>query len=180
MRELARILPGEGEVQILVTQNQSQVLFHTERIDLLSRLIEGEFPHYERIIPKEHTTRAVVNTQEFADAMKSASLFARDDANRTYFTLRRNLSEEPEAQGSLLIEAHAEDVGGGEMPINAQITGETQEMKIIFNAHYVTQVLAALDTQEISLELTQATKPGVIRPVGTIDLLYVLMPMAKQ
>ena len=180
MGELARILPEEGEVQILVTTNRSQILFHAENIDLLSRLIEGTFPNYEQIIPKEHTTCAVINTQEFAGAMKSASLSARDDANRTYFTLRGGVGEEPESQGSLLIEAHAEDVGGGEMPISAQVSGPEQEMKIVFNAHYLVQVLAALDTPEISLELTKESKPGVIRPVGATDFIYVLMPMSKQ
>ncbi len=179
MSQLARILPEEGEVQILVTKNRSQVLFHTENIDLLSRLIEGTFPNYEQIIPKEHTTRAVVNAQEFAAAMKSASLFASQDANRTYFTIQ-GTGEEPESQGSLLIEAHADDVGSGNTPVSAQISGPVREMKIVFNAHYITQVLAALDTQEIALELTKESKPGLIRPVGTIDFTYVAMPMSKQ
>ena len=179
MSDLARILPDEGEVQILITENRSQVLFHTENIALLSRLIEGSYPNYGQIIPKDHTTRAVLSTQEFAAAMKSASLFARDDANRTYFTIQ-GTSEEPESQGSLLIEAHAEDVGGGKVSISAQVSGPVQEMKIVFNAPYITQVLAALDTPEIALELTKESKPGVIRPVGTIDFTYVAMPMSKQ
>ena len=179
MSDLARILPDEGEVQILITENRSQVLFHTENIALLSRLIEGSYPNYGQIIPKDHTTRAVLSTQEFAAAMKSASLFARDDANRTYFTIQ-GTGEEPESQGSLLIEAHAEDVGGGKVSISAQVSGPVQEMKIVFNAPYITQVLAALDTPEIALELTKESKPGVIRPVGTIDFTYVAMPMSKQ
>lgn len=180
MGELARILPEEGEVQILVTTNRSQILFHTENIDLLSRLIEGTFPNYEQIIPKEHTIRAVINTQEFAGAMKSASLFARDDANRTYLTLQGGVGEEPESQGTLVIEAHADDVGGDKTPIDVQVSGPVREMEIVFNAHYLVQVLAALDTPEISLDLTKGSKPGVIRPVGAIDFTYVLMPMSNQ
>lgn len=180
MSELARILPEEGEVQILVTENRSQVLFHTEHIDVLSRLIEGSFPNYGQIIPKEHTTRAVLSTREFAAAMKSAVLFASQDANRTYFTIQGAGQEPEEAQGAILIEAHADDVGGGRVSVNAQVSGSVREMKIVFNAPYITQVLAALDTPEIALELTKETKPGVIRPVGTIDFTYVAMPMSKQ
>ncbi len=180
MGELARILPEEGEVQILVTANRSQILFHTENIDLLSRLIDGTFPNYEQIIPKEHTTRAVINTQKFAEAMKSASLFARDDANRTYLTLRGGVGEEPESPGTLVIEAHAEDVGGDETPIDVQVSGPVRELEIVFNAHYLVQVLAALKTPDISLELTKESKPGVIRPVGATDFTYVLMPMSRQ
>jgi DNA polymerase-3 subunit beta len=179
MSELARILPEEGAVQIFVTANRSQILFHTEHIDVLSRLIEGSYPNYGQIIPKEHTTRVVLSTQEFAAAMKSAVLFARDDANRTYFTIQ-GTGEEPESQGALLIEAHADDVGGGRVSVSAQVSGSVREMKIVFNAPYITQVLAALDTPEIALELTKESKPGVIRPVGTIDFTYVAMPMSKQ
>ena len=55
LRELKGILPSEGAVQMIVTPNRSQVLFHTEQVDLVSRLIDGNFPNYRQIIPKEHT-----------------------------------------------------------------------------------------------------------------------------
>ena len=81
LTELARILPAEGPVEMIVTPNRSQVLFHTPSLDLVSRLIEGTFPPFRNIIPKESTTRAVVETKEFAAAVKSSALFARDSSN---------------------------------------------------------------------------------------------------
>ena len=66
LTELARILPGEGPVEMIVTPNRSQVLFHTSNLDLVSRLIEGAFPNFRSIIPKESTTHAVVETKELA------------------------------------------------------------------------------------------------------------------
>src|SRR5581483_4280905 len=81
LTELARILPGEGPVEMIVTPNRSQVLFHTPHLDLVSRLIEGAFPNFRSIIPKESTTSATVETREFAAAVKSSALFARDSSN---------------------------------------------------------------------------------------------------
>ena len=71
LSELERILPSEGMVKMIVTPNRSQVLFHSENVDLLSRLIEGTFPNFRQIIPKEYTTRVTVETKEFAAAVKS-------------------------------------------------------------------------------------------------------------
>src|SRR5437660_4923659 len=103
LTELARILPSEGPVEMIVTPNRSQVLFHTASLDLVSRLIEGSFPNFRQIIPQEHTTRAVVETKEFAAAVKSAALFARDSSNVTRVRINPT-GEEGLDTGSITIE----------------------------------------------------------------------------
>ena len=80
--ELMRILPdAEDPIEITVTPNKSQVLFHVEGIDLVSRLIEGQFPNYEPVIPTGHTSRAVIDRESFLAGARRASIFARDRAN---------------------------------------------------------------------------------------------------
>lgn len=172
--ELARILPTEGPVQMIVTPNRSQVLFHTEQVDLVSRLIEGTFPNYRQIIPKEHTTRAVVETKEFAGVVKSAALFARDSSNITRIKINPGGSDGLEP-GAVTVEATAEDLGDNVGTINAAVDGP--ELQIIFNVKYLADVLAVIDTPEVALEVTSATRPGVIRPVGPAEYTYVIMPM---
>jgi DNA polymerase-3 subunit beta len=167
LSELSRILPNEGSVKMIVTENRSQVLFHTDNVDLVSRLIEGTFPNFRQIIPKEHTTRAVIETKEFAAAVKTVVPFARDSSNIGRVKI--------EASGSLTIEATAEDVGSNTTTINAAVEGPDQQ--IIFNVKYLSDVLAVLDTPELSLEVTSAVRPGVIKPVGATDYTYVIMPM---
>jgi DNA polymerase-3 subunit beta len=174
LSELARILPSEGTVQMIVTPNRSQVLFHTEQIDLVSRLIEGNFPNYQQIIPQEHATRAVVETKSFAAHVKQAAIFARDSSNITRIKINSGGSDGLEP-GAVTIEANAEDLGDNVSVLNAAVDGPEQQ--IIFNVRYLSDVLAVLDTPEVAIEVNAPTKPGVIRPVGSVDYVYVIMPM---
>ena len=176
LSELARILPSEGAVQIVVTPNRSQVLFHTEHIDLVSRLIEGTFPNIKAAIPKEHTTRAVVETKEFAAAVRTVTPFARDSSNITRIKISSGGGEG--GSGMLTLESTAEDVGSNVTTINAAVDGPDQE--IIFNVKYLTDVLAIMDTPESALEVTSAARPGVVKPVSAADYTYVIMPMSTN
>jgi DNA polymerase-3 subunit beta len=175
LNELARILPSEGSVQMIVTPNRSQVLFHSDNIDLVSRLIEGTFPNFRQIIPKEHSTRAVVETKEFAAAVKTVVPFARDSSNIARVKVSSGAEGEP---GTLTIEATAEDIGSNVSTINAAVDGPEQQ--IIFNVKYLSDVLAVLDTPEVALEVSSAARPGVIKPVGPADYTYVIMPMSTN
>jgi len=177
LSELARILPSDGAVQMVVTPNRSQVLFHTEHIDLVSRLIEGTFPNIKAAIPKEHTTRAVVETKEFAAAVKTVAPFARDSSNITRIKITGGGEQEAGA-GSLTLEATAEDVGNNVTTINAAVDGPDQE--IIFNVKYLGDVLAILDTPEVALEVTSRARPGVVKPVSAAEYTYVIMPMSTN
>lgn len=170
LNELARILPSEGDVEMVVTPNRSQVLFHTKQLDLVSRLIEGNFPNYRQIIPKERITRAEVSSKEFAARIKLAALFARDSSNIT----RLKLDNQDE---SLTIEATAEDLGNNVSKLNAHIDGPEQQ--IIFNVKYLSDVMAVIGTDNVAIEVSAATKPGVIKPAGMVEgeYTYVIMPM---
>jgi DNA polymerase III subunit beta len=172
--ELARILPAEGPVEMIVTPNRSQVLFHTPQLDLVSRLIEGAFPNFRQIIPKEHSTRAVVETKLFAEAAKRAELFARDSSNITRVKINPGGNDGLEP-GAVTVEATAEDLGDNTSILNAAVDGP--EMQIIFNVKYLSEVLAVIGSSEVALEANAPTKPGVIRPVGDHDYTYVIMPM---
>ena len=106
--ELMRILPdGEAPVEITVTPNKSQVLFHAEGIDLVSRLIEGQFPNYEPVIPTAHTSRAVIDREAFLAGARRASIFARDSAN----IVKIAVGSEEEDASAVSISAHAADIG---------------------------------------------------------------------
>lgn len=175
LTELARILPNEGSVKMIVTPNRSQVLFHTEQIDLVSRLIEATFPNFRGILPKEWTTRAVLNTKDFASIVKSVMPFARDSSN----IARVKISEGSNGEaGELRIEATAEDVGDNTSTINAAVDGGEQE--VIFNARYLADVLAVLDSQEVALELSSAMRPVAIRPLNDEEYTYIIMPMSSN
>lgn len=175
LEQLRSILPNEGIVQVSVTR--SQVLFHTENVDMVSRLIEGTFPNFRGIIPKEYTTRAVIDTKEFAAAVKTVTPFARDSSNIARIKLSSG-GADLEA-GSLTIEANAEDIGSNVSTINAAVEGPDQE--IIFNVKYLSDVLGVLTTPEVALEVTSSARPGALKPVGSNqDYTYIIMPMSTN
>jgi DNA polymerase-3 subunit beta len=170
--ELMRILPdSESPVEITVTPNKSQVLFHVEGIDLVSRLIEGQFPNYEPVIPQSHTSRAVLDREAFLAGTRRASIFARDSANIVKVELGGDASN---GEG-VAISAHAADIGDNADTLEATIEGAPTS--IAFNARYLTDVLANLLTDEAALELTGPLAPGVVRGVGRGDYVHVIMPV---
>ena len=168
--ELMRILPdAEQPIEITITPNKSQVLFHVEGIDLVSRLIEGQFPNYEPVIPTSHASRAVIDREAFLAGARRASIFARDSANIVKVELGGDGTSE------VSITAHAADVGDNADAIEASVEG--QATTIAFNARYLIDVLANLGADEAALELSGPLAPGVVRGIGKGDYVHVIMPV---
>ena len=170
--ELVRILPdAEAPIEITVTPNKSQVLFHVEGTDLVSRLIEGQFPNYEPVIPTSHSSRAVIDRDAFLAGTRRASIFARDSAN----IVKIELGGEDGDGNGVAITAHAADVGDNADTVEAAIEGSPTA--IAFNARYLIDVLSALGADEAALELSGPLAPGVIRGIGKDDYVHVIMPV---
>ena len=168
--ELMRILPdAEESIEITVTPNKSQVLFHVAGIDLVSRLIEGQFPNYEPVIPTAHTSRAVLDREAFLAGARRASIFARDSANIVKIELGGDAGD------GVAITAHAADVGDEADALDATLEG--QATSIAFNARYLVDVLTNLGAEEAALELSGPLAPGVIRGIGKDDYVHVIMPV---
>ncbi len=173
LAELSRI-SGEQEqpIEITITPARNQALFHMANVDLVSQLIEGNFPDYNQIIPKSYSTRTVVSTSDFLKAAKTANIFARDAAN----IVRLEIVPGGElAPGRVTLTATSAEVGDNVGEIDAVIEGE--EMEIAFNAKYLIDVLSVVDAAQVALETTTASSPGVIKPVGSEDFTHVIMPM---
>jgi DNA polymerase III subunit beta len=172
--ELIRVLPdSEDPIEVTVTPNRSQVMFHAEGTDLVSRLIEGQFPNYEPVVPKRDawTARAVVDREAFLAGTRRASIFARDSAN----IVKVEVGGEGSDGAGIAITAHAADVGDNADTLEAAVEG--QATTIAFNARYLVDVLANLGATEAVLELSGPLAPGVVRGVGKDDYVHVIMPV---
>ncbi len=169
--EVARILDDteESTVDILVTPNKSQVIFHTDEADLVSRIIEGQFPNYRQVIPTSHSTRVLAQREELLKATRLASYFARDAANMLRFQV------DPSNDPPLVITANAAEVGDNTGRIDASVEG--QATTIAFNSRFVADALASLTAPEIALELGGPLAPGVVKIVGDDSYLHVVMPL---
>jgi len=175
LAELGRILPGGDEVvDIIVTANKSQVIFHTERVDLVSRLIDGPYPNISQIIPVKYDTRMVVDTAIFLKAMKIASYFARASSSIVKMKIEPG-SGDGLTPGRVTISANAAEVGDNVSRLETIIEGAGGQ--IAFNAEYIIDVLSIIDTPQVALEVQAHTNPGVFKPIGSSDYTHVIMPM---
>lgn len=174
LSELARIAAdASGPVTITVTPGGSQVLFHTENTELVSRLIDGKFPDVERIIPQQHATRTVLETSDLAKAVKLASYFASASQNVVKLTMEPGGELGP---GRLVISANAAEVGDNTGELDGMVVGEGGQ--IALNVKYLAELLAAVKTAQIALESQTPSSPGVFKPVGQDGYIHIIMPMS--
>lgn len=172
LRELARVsVEEEDPVGIIVTPNRNQVLFRLSNVEIISQLIEGKFPDYNQIIPSSYGTRVVVNTHDLMRAVRISVLFSRDVANIVRLEVIPGSELTP---GRLRVESTAE-VGQNVGDLEAAVEGE--QMEIAFNGRYLIDMLNVIGTEQVVLEATNPSRPGILKPVGDDNLIYVIMPM---
>jgi len=166
--EVERILHADAEMPAKVSVSDNQIEFVIGTVTVASRLIEGQFPDYQKVIPESFERRLTVNAPEFEGALRRALIVAREDGSR--------VSLNTEGAG-LRISAESQDVGEVVDMIGAELEGE--EIAVAFNARYLLDVMGVIHSEKVHLELSGPLNPGTIRPSGTADYIYVLMPMQK-
>jgi DNA polymerase-3 subunit beta len=129
-------------------------------------LIEGQFPNYEQVIPKESTKKFEVSTAELSAATKRVSILASEKSNSVRYKF---------SKGKITISANTPDMG--EAKEEFEIPYEDEELQIAFNSKYVLDVLKNVGTEKLVVELTQPLNPGVFKPTNDQDYLCVIMPM---
>ena len=181
LSELSRIIgllpKAEGEaqmVEITIASARNQILFHLPDVDMVSQLIDANFPNYEAIIPKSFATRTIIDTQATLRALRVANLFARDSSNIVRFQMTPGHDGAP---ASLTMTATSAESGDNLANLDAIIEGP--ESEIAFNGRYMLDVLNVIGEPQIALETTRASAPGVVRPVGVgpEEFTCVVMPM---
>jgi DNA polymerase-3 subunit beta len=173
LEELARVSAEEtDEIRMTIASNRSQVFFRMTNIDLLSQLVEGNFPDYKQIIPKSHSTYTVLDAAELLKAVKIASFFARDAAN----VVRLRITPGEQGMGGrVTVMATSAELGDNVTELDAAVEGEPIE--IAFNAKYLSEVLGVIGTPQVALQTSNPSSPGVLRPVGDESFVHVIMPM---
>jgi DNA polymerase-3 subunit beta len=169
LTELARVLTDTDDpVDLVIAQARNQVVFHLDGIDLVSRLIDGQFPNYQQVLPKAHTTRAIVDREELFKAVRVAALIASASANIV------KLQVGGDADAGILVTANA-DVGDNEGRVEAAVEGDGTT--IAFNARYLSEVLQNVSAEQFAVELNGPLSPGVFKPIGDDSYTHVVMPV---
>jgi DNA polymerase III subunit beta len=177
LSELIRLMgDSEDEVEIRVNAAKSQILFKLKDIEVVSQLVQGNFPQYSQLIPQSFSTKATVDVGQFLRATKTAAIFARDGSGIVRLIITPGDSEVK--PGKLSISARSEEIGDDTGEIDTLVQGS--EAKIAFNSKYLIDVLNVLRETSVSIEVTTPSSPGVFRPVGSDNYLHVIMPMFVQ
>jgi len=158
---------SEFNEPIKVALSENQVLFKIKDIEVVSKLIEGEFPNYQQIIPDSYETRVKINTEEFIQLVKMANIFAREGIG--------NIKLEIKNKGEITISVSTASLGEHISHFKAEVEGLDTEIN--FNTKYLLDALNSLRSEEFYLELNGKLNPGLIKPVGKKGYLHIIMPL---
>ncbi len=162
----------QGELKMYFSPNQVMFEYPMEETDhaqvqVISRLIEGEYPNYQEIIPKKYTTQLVLNKDEFLNQIKTASLFSGK--------INEVKIKAGQKENKIEIFSQSSEIGEYQSSVSGKIKGEPVE--ISFNHRFLLDGLLSIKTPEIILEMNKETDPGVLKAVGDDTYIYVVMPI---
>ena len=166
--EISKILQQkdfQGDVKILISRDQ--IAFEIDNIYFISRLIQGQFPDYKQVIPKESKTKVIISRKELQESAERASIIASASANIIKLEMIDN---------KLLITANTSSIGNVSEMVDIEKTGENIP-PIAFNVRLILDVTRNIDEDSIILGLNSPLSPGVVTPKENKDYTYVLMPI---
>jgi DNA polymerase-3 subunit beta len=161
IQELLRNLKEEGEVSLAVAQNQ--IFFEMDGIVIISRLIEGDFPDYQKVIPHTSSVKIKLDKERFILVLRRANLLTTPDFQAVKFELFKN---------KLVVSKATPDIGEFKEELLLEYSGK--ELVIGFNPGYFLEMLKNWKESEFSLEFYDAEKPGVVR---SAEYIYIVQPM---
>lgn len=166
--EVLRLIAEQelNEVGIATSENQNQIVFSLGSTQVSSRLIEGQFPAWGKIIPQKIIARAMVEKEEFLKATKLAAIFAKNEANIVILTTKK---------GFLKLESHAREVGSQENEIEGEVEGE--ELTIAFNTKFLLDAISNSPSTQVMMEFSGPLSAALIKPIGVEGLEYIVMPV---
>lgn len=170
LQELSRILTTRAEKEIKLYLSENQILFSYNNLKLVSRLIDGNYPDYEQIIPTEEKTTVTVKSEALIKAIKSASLFCKMGINDVKLTFL------PAKKEMVVLSTNS---GLGENITNIPVDIKGEEVDIVFNFRYLLDGLNNLQSERVIIKLTNQGAPGMFVPDNKEDYLYIVMPIRQ-
>ena len=155
---------GSGEEVLDVKITETQILVRTARAVLLSSLVQGNFPKYQDVIPKDAALKAELVTAMFAHRIRQAALLTNEESRGVRLAFEA---------GKVTLTSRAPETGEAEVTMDVEYDGEALE--IAFNPVFLSDALKVVDAETITLEFSASNKPAVLKSGG--DFLYVVMPV---
>ncbi|MEA5581403.1 DNA polymerase III subunit beta [Nodularia harveyana UHCC-0300] len=170
LRELQRMLAhnAAADEAIALYLDQGQVVFAWQNQRLTSRTLDGQYPAYQQLIPRQFERQLTIERKQFISTLERIAVLA-DQKNNIVKVSINNAAQE------ITLSCEAQDVGSGRESIPAQISGE--DIEIAFNIKYLMEGLKELPSSEIQMHLNQALTPVIFTPLGGLKMTYLAMPV---
>ncbi len=161
---LIQRIAGDGEETLDIKISENQILIRTARAVLVSSLVQGNFPKYGDVIPKDCSIKATINTGELEHRTRQAALLTNEESKGVRLSFK---------SGQVTLSSRAPETGEAE--VNCPIEYEGSDLEIAFNPAFLTDAMRVIETDQITIEMNASNKPAVIKSGS--DFLYVLMPV---
>jgi len=168
IQELARVMgdSGDGEVEMATITENNQVIFACDGVEIVSRVLEGNFPDVDKIIPNQFKTEVIIDRGELERSLRQAGIFARENSNIVKFVVHGS---------QFIVKAQASQIGENESEIEIEKEGEDGE--IAFNYRFVLDFLASVAGERIVLKINDSLSPGVWMEEKNKNLIHLIMPV---
>ena len=164
LSEIARNLTSELPQEVKLSLLNNQIMVQIDKVVIVSRLIEGKFPDYRRVIPPAFNIKTLFNVKELAGAVERVALFSSDG---DYSIIKVSVGN-----NEIVVSSSSPDVGKGREVIECQTQGET--INVAFNSKYIIDILKNLTDEQATMELNTSLSPVCIKPIAESNYIYIV------
>ena len=162
-------IDSDENIEMYFIEDKNQVLFRYGDVDLVSRLIDGQFPEYRQIIPTGYKTLCSISKTDFLNSLKVTNIIAKSVLGNKII-----LDIDPKA-GKITMSATQTDLGSNKSVFEGKIEGDA--LRIAFSSRLLADILNHIDSDDITFECSETIKPGVFKIVDDPDFVHLVMPM---
>lgn len=170
LQEISRMEGEKEQIEILLDPQGKQIIFSLDSLEIISQLLEGEYPDFTKIIPEKGETIALLDREEFFQAVQISAIFARESANLIKFKIN---------ESQLKISANTPQLGANESVLPIKVNGQPNQ--IAFNSRFVLDFLKSVSSADIEIEIIDSVSPAIFRPVvKEKNYQHIIMPVRVQ
>lgn len=169
LTEITKLAKTDSKIKIGTTRDEHQIVFVLDDLELVSSLLDGQYPEYQKIIPENFSTKIFVNKDELTQAIKLASVFAAQSAN----VVKMNIKSD-----SIEITANAPQLGKNKITLDAKVEGEPLE--IAFNFKFILDFIGIAKGKELSIKVNEPLTPGLFSDLSNPAYTHIIMPVRIQ
>lgn len=165
--EFGSILDGmEADEEVTIIISKNQIMFSVGPVELISRLIEGQFPNYEQIIPKSSKTQIEFEVSVVSLVLKRINIFAKENNNKIILKV---------ADGKVVVTTESTQYGEGEITLDTEIDGENNE--IALNSQFLLEALGSIGKDKVVIEIGDKIAPVILKPKDGKGYTHIIMPL---